>query len=203
MLGQGLACARREDPGLPADKMHLPHAWYLSMTSAHHSPHGNQMPSSSSGFFLDHTGPPKATELHLTVDHPGATQCFYGYGIAVPSQASSSFCPAGPLKQEQGDRSMCDSITNLEKPCPPQSSLLPTQRLRSLSGPSEGSLEVGHISKASGLICKWCQANLSDPDPKYSKRLLQEGEGDLEHRHHYLFSSLVILPACLLQGFFH
>ncbi|EOB07496.1 hypothetical protein Anapl_02010 [Anas platyrhynchos] len=71
------------------------------MTSAHHSPHGNQMPSSSSGFFLDHTGPPKATEPHLTVDHPGAMQCFYGYGIAVPSQASSSFCPAGPLKQEQ------------------------------------------------------------------------------------------------------
>lgn len=164
--------------------MHLPRTWYLSMTSAHRSPRGSQMPSSSSGFFLDHTGPPKATEPHLTMNHPGAMQCFYGYGIAVPSQASSSFCAAGPLKQEQGDRSMCDSITNPEMLPPPQSSLLSTQRLCSISGPSEGSLEVTHISKASGLTCKWCQANLSDPDRKYSKRLLQEGAGDLEHRHH-------------------
>lgn len=203
MVGQGLACARREHPVLPSDKMCLPLTSYISTTSAHHSSRGSQMPSSLSGFFLDHTGPPKATEPHLTMDHPGTTQCFYGYCIAIPSQASSSFYVACPLRQEQGDRSICDSITNPEVLPPLPSSLLSIQGLCSITGPSESFLAIVHISKASGLICKWCQANLSDPDPKYSKRLLQEGEGDLEHRHHYLISSLVILPASLLKGFFY
>lgn len=41
----------------------------------------------------------------------------------------------------------------------------------------------------------WCQATLSDPESKYPKKLFREGKGDLEHRHRYLISCVVILPS--------
>lgn len=107
--------------------------------------------------------------------------------------ALQSFHVAFPLPQKGrwlnvGDRSLprdASSSPELSFYCP---------KVFSISGLSESYPGVTHISKSSGLIYKWWQTTLSDPEPK---RLFEEGKRDLEHRHHYLISSVVILLSFL------
>lgn len=192
VVGQGLVHDCREYPVLTSGKTHFPLTLYLStwhLLSSHVGVRCLLVPQASSSTQVHQR--PQCRSWPWTA--PGTIQCFYGYCIAFLIQALHSFHVACPLPQKARWQNVCDSITDPEMPLPLQGSLLSIQRLFSISGLLESCPGVIHIGKSYRLICNWCQATLSDPESKYLKRLFQEGKGDLEH--HYLISSIVILPS--------
>lgn len=135
------------------------------------------------------TSPRKATASLRTTDCPRFHMVLSW--ILHPSITQYLCCL--PLPQKARWQNICDSIT--ETPLPLQSSLLPTQTFFSILALLESCLGVIRISMSSGLICNGCQATTSDPESKYTKRLFQEGKGDLENRHHFLISFSTVLPS--------
>lgn len=146
-------------------------------------------------WFLRLLLPHRSTKGHSIPHDHGLPQVPYGYCVAFLIHALHSYHVACPLPQKARWQKVCDSITDPEMPLFLQSSLLSIQRLFSISCLLERCPGVIHISKSSGLICKWCQVTLSHPESKYLNRLFQEGKGDLEHRHYHLISPVVILPS--------